>query len=183
MGKIIIWLGVVAVVTLTGILTYRLTLPFEQKFFSKASTKNVLEKSPYYVDQEGWSFVMNGTSKNYTSYSFERNDSDTLKHIIFLINENDEAFEIFEYKKVFRLGNRFKCTVWMNSTDTLFSYVEKDNDEKLFIRGEYYFKYTFLKMTTDEMKYFLLYEDSLTRVRGNNLLRLPALDEVKRKQL
>jgi hypothetical protein len=74
------------------------------------------------------------------------------------------------------------CVVSMLSNDTLFYYI-KTEETKKFIIGEYAYLHAFLKLDSSELDFYFLYEDSLKKVKGDNLPRLRALNEFERKKL
>jgi len=166
-----------------GYLGYQLFLPMEVKFFRMPPVRELIHSSPYYLDNDGWQFVMHGEYGGYHSVSFQKSDLDTLKHIIILLDSNDRPFRVHEYKKNFQVDDKLKYFVRMNSTDTLLAYFEKNSGDKFFVAGEYYYKFMSLNLDSGQRKYFMLYKDSLTRIRGNDLPELPNLNEKERRQL
>jgi hypothetical protein len=152
-----------------GIITYRIT-PSYKYFFFKTSTKEILSAAPYYIDKSGWEFVMKGVTEDRESISFEKNNSDTLKHIIFSTSKND-AIDIIRYTKRYRKNSTF-CFLRMDSKDTLVSYYVCSSDT-IFQRGEYLNRFSELKLDTAERKFYLLHRDSLKIIRGDNLPKLP----------
>jgi hypothetical protein len=144
-----------------GIVIY-FSIPFEAKFFSKESTEKVIRNLPYYVDRSGWTLVMDGNTEGQHSFSFENDQPDTVKHIIFALDEKDDAVKVIQFSKKF-VNNSKRQYLRMNAKGILYSfYVDQETGDSIFQTGEYYYKYTNLKMNQRESEYYLLYKDSLS---------------------
>ena len=55
----------------------------ENQFFDRQSTQLLINSLPYYVDKAGWRLKLEGNTDGQKSLSFEQQDKDTLKHVIF----------------------------------------------------------------------------------------------------
>jgi hypothetical protein len=127
----------------------------------------------YHNNYDGWKLVREDNSSKWdTKFTIEKNDNDTLK-ILFFLEAKDGSVMLNEYKKQFPCNVTDTCYLEMNSQDTLFFYGQR-NGLKTFEVGEYAYRFTFMKMNKGEREYYLDHEDSLRRVRGNNLPLLPS---------
>ena len=146
-------------------------------FGCKEGWQKALEKIDrtllYGNDYKDWKLVREIKNEWDTDYIVEKNDNDTLKILLFLEGKKDGSIRPYEYKKRYPCSNNTDtCYLEMTSQDTLFFY-RKHNDEKLFEVGEYAYRFAYFKMDSTEANYYLKHEDSLKRVRGSNLPKLP----------
>lgn len=67
------------------------------------------------------------------------------------------------------------------NSDTLFHYKASlfGALNKVFISGKYYYQYLFFGLNKKQLDFFLLHEDSLTSIKGQNLPLLPELDSLR----
>ncbi len=127
----------------------------------------------YTNNPSGWELVQEIEQEWDINYTIKKIDNDTLKVLFFAIGnkEKDDKIFINGYAKTFRCNQTDTCYLKMTSQDTLF-YYRQHSKEKIFEVGEYAYRFTYLKMDTVEINYYLEHEDSLRRVKGNNLPRL-----------
>ena len=166
------------VIIVIAFLTFRLT-PYPYIFFHKPSTSEVISKLPYYVgNKSGWDLILVGSRDGYESMSFQKNEADTFKHIIFAIDENRTPFKVINFLKRYE-SNGVNYQVYCNDIDTLYAYYINKAMDTVFIRGEYFHKYQNMEFNKNmrEFEYFILYKDSLTNVRGDNLPKFPTMTE------
>jgi hypothetical protein len=134
---------------------------------------NNVDKSLLYGnDRKGWQLVQEIKNEWDTYYTIEKIDNDTSKVLFFLQANGDGTTNVSGYRKIFKCNKTDTCYLKMSSQDTLFFYRE-NNHQKIFEVGEYAYHHSYFKMDSIEVKYYLEHEDSLRRVRGNNLPRLP----------
>jgi hypothetical protein len=126
----------------------------------------------YHNDYQGWKLVREIKNEWDNDYIIEKTDKDTLKILLFLEGKKDGSIRPYEYKKRYPCNGVDTCFLEMTSQDTLFYYREKEG-LKIFEVGEYAYLFTHMKMDSIELDYYLKHEDSLRRVRGNNLPKLP----------
>lgn len=165
---------------ITGVVIY-FSIPFEIKFFLKGSTRDIISTLPYFVDNSGWDFVLTGNTDGQSSLSFEKKETDTVKHVIFSVDAHKNPLGVIRYTKKFRENGK-EHTIKMGSNDTLFSYYVGESRDTVFQIGEYYYRFIYFKLDTAEQKYYLLHKDSLKSIRGDNLPKLPFLSEKDRKR-
>jgi len=126
----------------------------------------------YHNDYQGWKLVREIKNEWDTDYIIEKIDNDTLKTLLFLEPKKEGSIVPYEYKKRFPCNGMDTCYLEMTSQDTLFFYREH-NKKKIFEVGEYAYRFTYFKMDSTEANYYLKHEDSLRKVRGTNLPKLP----------
>ena len=126
----------------------------------------------YHNDHQNWRLVRETKNEWDNDYIIEKIDADTLKILLFLEGKKDGSIKPYEYKKRYPCGDVDTCYLEMTSQDTLFFYREH-NDKKIFEVGEYAYFFTFMKMDSSEANYYMKYGDSLRKVRGTNLRKLP----------
>ena len=126
----------------------------------------------YRNDHRGWELVREDNSSQWDiKYTLKKNDNDTSK-VLFFLEGKDGSIEVNGYKKHYPCNAVDTCYLEMTSQDTLFFYREY-NDKKIFKVGEYAYLFTYMKMDSSEANYYLKHEDSLKRIRGSNLPKLP----------
>ncbi|MCZ8215967.1 MAG: hypothetical protein O9262_06985 [Cyclobacteriaceae bacterium] len=148
--------------------------------FSLFSCKEKWQKALEKVDQrllygndiQGWKLVQEINNEWEVNYTVEKMDNDTLKTIFFLEGVKDGSMIVNRYQKQYRCNDTDTCYLDMTSQDTLYFYRQNFNGEKIFEVGEYAYRFTYFKMDSAEVTYYLKHEDSLKRVRGSNLPRL-----------
>lgn len=160
---------------------------FANSFFSKDSTQHLLNVSPYFISNSfnNWSIKFIGAYDiDSLSIRFFKIENDTIKNLTFAVDKFEDAnpFYIIVYEKQYKIGNRIFLTNY-SSKDTLYSYSSIQNsDEKVFIRGGYFYKGSHAGLATNEQRYYRLYRDSLDKIRGNYLPTLPELSPEEMKK-
>ena len=133
--------------------------------------KKVEKSKIYNNDYKKWELVQEFRNEFHTYYTLRKNDGDTLK-ILFLAEENNIGLVYVNgYRKKFKCKID-TCNLEMTSQDTLFFYKQNTFGEKKFEVGEYAYRFTYFRMDSIEGNYYLKHEDSLRRVKGNNLPKL-----------
>lgn len=96
----------------------------------------------------------------------------------------DTSYVLFFYESIFdgsvniqRIRKRFSCEydtchLEMDSKDTLYFYKENPSGIKDFVVGEYAYRFERLLLDSVELEIYLNKEDSLRKLRGNNLPKL-----------
>lgn len=151
-----------------------LRIPFERKFFYYPSTKNLIKSLTYYVNSTGWKLVLLGNTDGKSSASFEMIEGDTLKHIIFSLDERESGVDVIRFTKSFENANG-RHSLRLNSRDTLYYFTVTKRNDTLFSTGEYYYRFANFQMTKSESDYYVLHMDSLKKIKGDNLPMLPSL--------
>lgn len=143
-----------------------------QSGWQKALQK--IDKDSFYQnDYQGWELVRETRKEWETEYTVLKKDNDTLKVLFFFEGTKDGKINIGGYSKRYNCNGADTCFLRMYLRDTLFLYSENSKKEKTFEVGEYYYRFSYFKMDTAELNYYSKHEDSLRRVRGNNLPKLP----------
>lgn len=125
----------------------------------------------YNNDPSGWHLLQEIPTKFTTEYTIEKIENDTLK-ILYFGTATDEENYIIEYRKRFPCGEMDTCFINIHpELDTLF-YYKQSNGIKKFVVGEYSYRFINQMFSAEEQEFFFLHEDSLRRVRGNNLPKL-----------
>ncbi len=132
-------------------------------------------------DQPALSSIIPEITEGYNAFNFEERLGDTL--IIFQIHYNSDTGKcyVLDYQKMFE-DSAFRYMLLVNNNDTAY-FVKQDKvtREEIFIVGEYFFRAMHSLMTKEERRYFELYQDSLMKVRGDDLPSLPSLTEEEQK--
>lgn len=142
--------------------------------------KRMDDSSLHNNSPKDWSLVQEIKNEWDINYTIEKIDGDTLKTLFFVEGKDGSTFTS-EYWKTYPC-EKDTCRLVMASNDTVYFYKEKDG-AKTFYVGEYEYRYIHMLFTNDELDFYRLYEDSLKRVKGNDLPRLPILSEQERKKL
>jgi len=109
-----------------------------------------------------------------TNFIIKNSGSDTLIISSFFYHGNGDSVEIHYLTKEFMKGG-YKHFLEFKR-DTLYYYkYDTVNKSKEFIAGEYSYKNRRHKLGEDEVDYYYEYKDSLDKVKGNNLPKLPKL--------
>lgn len=98
----------------------------------------------------------------------------------FKFNKSVNSYAISDFVKSFQNGEKKYSLSLLSNNDTLhLSYFTDSANIKnpTFIVGEYAFRYSYLKLSAGEQRYYELHYDSLRRVRGNDLPPLPEIEE------
>ncbi len=111
-----------------------------------------------------------------TSYTISKTDNDTLKILDLIVGNQREDIFINRYVKSFRCNERDTCHLEMNAQDTIFFY-RQNGRVKIFEVGEYTYRYHFFRLENTEIDFYRAHEDSLRKVKGNNLPKLPLLNK------
>lgn len=127
--------------------------------------KRIDKKSFFKNDPSGWKNFQYIESMD--QYMIFKYDGDTLKYLKFIPDENNIPV-ISQYEMKFPCGLLDTCFLRMQAKDTLF-YFKENKDGKEFFVGEYAYRYTSTRMSTEEMDFYENHEDSLRRIKGNNL--------------
>ncbi|MEO9966253.1 MAG: hypothetical protein ABJF11_10715 [Reichenbachiella sp.] len=148
---------------------------------SKGAVKLNLNMVDYYIDPIGWEVMVSSESDENLFYSMRKEDGDTSKFLTFFSDKDQQVQKIDSYTKEFYLGE-IKHHVCMYE-DTFYYYTENQFSEKVFIIGEYNFRFSNAQLSPDELGYYVLYRDSLGRIRGHNLPKLPPISEEEREKI
>lgn len=153
--------------------------PSGQKFFGKDSTKMALKNTPYFItnSSDDWSARFIGSHDNFDSLSirFHKIEKDTSKDVIFSVDRKLNAVSVLMYQKKYN-GTKGKYFVRYGRTDTLYCYYTSDGSQKkTFVVGEYFHRGENLGFDLAERPYYLLHKDSLDRIHGNDLPKLPVV--------
>lgn len=151
--------------------------PFGQMFFEKDSTKLAFSKAPYFISNSSrdWSVGFIGSFDAFDSLSIRlsKTEADTSKSVTLSLDKNRNAISVLIYLKEYKDRKR-NYSVMFGPKDTLYSYyTSEDTQKKHFLVGEYYYRGVHRGFDPDETIYYLLHKDSLDRVRGNDLSKLP----------
>ncbi|GEM_PF-5498021 len=108
-------------------------------------------------------------------------DGDTIKSLDFIISGSRS--EIYEFRKKFPCGEADTCVLYIDPpNDTIYSY-KRSNGQNYFYSGEYNYRFINLLFEKDEYDFYLFFEDSLSRVKGNGLPKLPNLSPLQKSKL
>ena len=182
--KKVLTIYIISGLLLIGCVKKQQGLKFPQEFFFEDSTKNVLLNTSYFVSSfpEDWNFKFIGSfeANDTTTAEFSKLENDTLKYVVVALDKNNNAISILQYEKEFPDGVK-KYHVVFGRSDTLYCFYTLGAG-KVFVNGEYFYKGSHLGFESDERKYYQLYKDSLNRVKGNNLPKLPPLSKAEEEK-
>jgi len=139
--------------------------------------KKVDSQALFNNNYKDWTINQEITEGEYSIYKY---DGDTLKTLVFVLDNNDVPV-INLYEMTFPCNKKDTCFVKMEGNDTLFYYSQNMGVKNFFV-GEYVYRWYKSDMG-DEYDYYYLYEDSLRKVKGNNLPKLPSLNELEKEKL
>lgn len=146
------------------------------------SSLRKVDGSPFsFNNYEGWELVQEIKNDDSFDFLLKKKDGDTLKSLLIYLSNNGEVY-VNHYDKKFPCNDIDTCYLYFSSTDTLYYYSQR-NKVKTFIKGEYAYRFMFMQLKISEKDYYLLYEDSLKKVIGTDLPRLPELNEKEKLQL
>lgn len=155
---------------------------FPEDFFIEDSTRSGLKQLPYFIStsERNWNLEFIGAFEDFDSLSarFSNLEGDTVKNLIIALDKYNNAVKVLRYEKEF-FKDAKKYYVVFGKSDTLFCYYKDVTDQKVFVTGEYSYRGSHMGFDQNERKYYLLHKDSLDKVRGNNLPKLPMLTEVE----
>ena len=136
----------------------------------KDAIKNVDPKIIYNNSPDGWNEIqVFQVGQGNSLVTVQKIHRDTTKYL-FLTLHDDGRMLTNRYSRKFPCDGD-TCMLEVNEIDTLYFY-KHSGGEKTFISGEYQYRYEYdLLKTRKEREYFEEHEDSLRRVRGNNLSR------------
>lgn len=129
----------------------------------------------YGNSKAGWKlFQKSKMSEDSWEYALSRFDGDTVRNLFLNTDDNGHVMSS-EYKAAYPCGMSDTCFLSMNNGDTLYLY-SKRGDVKTFVVGEYGYRFTYMQLKRAELDYYLTHEDSLLKVKGNGLRRLPGYE-------
>lgn len=161
------------------VLSVMLTLSCQQDW--KSTLERFDKNQLYGNDHEGWVLFQELENEYDYEYTLQKIDKDTLK-VLFLLQSKNGNHYVNGYKKTFNCGSIDTCHLEMQQRDTLFYYKTRQG-QKIFIQGEYSYRFTMMKFGKEELDFYTLYEDSLRVVKGNKLPKLPSLNAMERSRL
>ena len=131
----------------------------------------IKEKYPY-VNVSNFALTQKNEVGENTFYSYKGEQNDTILNLSFY--KIDDVITIDKYSKIYK-DSLFYFQLLMNN-DTIFYYKENvKTKEKEFYYGEYRYRFMTGLLKMKEMDYYMLYKDSLDKVKGTNLPELPEL--------
>lgn len=135
------------------------------KFYPELKTVNIWDITTLVRDkEEGYIYCsMEGVNDNNVKYG-----------VGFYIDIKTDAVKIDLMDKEFFVGDTMMHFSY-ESLDTQYVYFvpSQNKEQKIFIRGEYAYKYAFGGMKWSEKEYYINHLDSLRAIKGNNLPPLP----------
>lgn len=140
-----------------------------------------MKDSPYYITStlSNWKINFIGgvyDGANTLTARITKLDADTIKNLVIFFNKDMVSTGIAEYSKEFST-KQHRHHLLFDKRDTLYHYYSseiKENSSKTFIVGGYYFKsITHNSMTFEERSFFRTHRDSLVKIKGNDLPKLP----------
>ena len=158
---------------------------FTQYAENKDYYKHLLKISKYYkhFDTTGWLLDKvfydddgSGSAHYYVVKSMK--DTSYFLNFNFYKTNDEEFYTIVMFRKTF-IDNAFKHYVYFGKqNDTLYHYKTPINDskEKIFIIGKYLYLSKNFKLNRGQRKFFEKYRDSLSKIRGDTLPKLPSLE-------
>lgn len=108
-------------------------------------------------------------------------DGDTIKSLDFIISGSRS--EIYEFRKKFPCGDADTCVLYIDPPNDTIYYYKRSNGHNYFYSGEYNFRFEYLLFDKNEFDFYLFFEDSLSKVKGNGLPNLPTLTPLQQSKL
>lgn len=151
---------------------------YDEAYFEDKLERFIEEgRSTYsFSGKENWEIyqIFEGVRDNSLDFTFKCMDRDTLKSLsLYVSKETDEVF-IDSYIKNYP-KNDFEIELVMK-TDTFYCYKEKAG-VKDFITGEYNYRFAHLDLAPEELNFYLVFKDSLGKIKGSSLPSLPFLSD------
>lgn len=115
----------------------------------------------------------------------QRADTDTSYCLSFSYFPLSEKYVIDGFSQSFKKKDNYYHEMSIHNNDTIYHFfcteaVSKERmipiNERHFITGKYYYLYHDGWLSEQQMRYFELHEDSLTKVRGNSIIELPGIN-------
>ena len=128
------------------------------------------------VDKIGWTLNYYIDKDKSTFYEISNKVADTLINFSFRHYKDNDKYIIEDYNKFYK-NKKDNCFYSLQlKKDTLYYYKMRDLSSQLakeFIVGKYYYQYIYNQLKLGQKRYFELHVDSLIKIRGNNLPKLP----------
>lgn len=128
------------------------------------------------IEPNNWT-IKHYYKDDYIFYQLHKKVADTILNFEFEYYKEYDKYVILDYNKLyFDTNNKFYYSLQLKK-DTLYYYRMRDPSsiEKEFIVGKYYYLWKFNQLTQGQKDYFIKHRDSLIKVRGNELPKLPEL--------
>lgn len=146
----------------------------DNDIYYKLNRLSVQDRNLMYKD------LMNSES----DYTFE--EGDCIESLNYYYYKSEDKIVVDSYSKSY-FGNKYLYVLQMDNSDTIYYYkVDRLNykeGKKVFIVGKYNYLYITGNLESKEEDYYILYKDSLSKVRGNNVSPLPELTEIEKIKL
>lgn len=150
----------------------------------KTHLENLQEKNNQ-IDLEGWEVVQKTeTGLDISFFSLKKQIGDTTFSLSFSYLKKNGRYKLYDFVKSYNSDSSYNEMALINS-DTLYFFKYKAINNKTdnplhyadmnFIKGKYYYMYRRGELNGGQKEYFENHIDSLTRIKGNNLLELPDL--------
>lgn len=133
-------------------------------------------KTYHFSSKQGWELqtIFEGIRENTIDVTFLKEEVDTTKSLGLYIDLSSELGFIESYQKnYFSEGKEIELLM---KKDTFYCF-EQLEDKKEFIVGAYNYRFSTMRMKPEELNFYLVYKDSLGRVRGSDLPKLPYLSD------
>lgn len=147
-----------------------------------------INKLNYQIQQDDWEVITKTTLDDDTYFYLEKRISDTIYSLAFTYFKAKQKYIIDGYTKSYKANSIYHEMALLNN-DTLYFFTKPTSgdiidegkyihiDSLNFIMGKYYYIYRMGRLNSRQRLYFDMNMDSLIRIRGNNLPRLPEINE------
>jgi hypothetical protein len=139
---------------------------------------NVKEINEVYND---WELVDYSKLDSFDRYRVSKIHGDTVKILDFAVS--DSYSDIYAYTKEFPCGDADTCVLYIDPPNDTIYYYKGSNGHNYFYSGEYNFRFEYLLFDKNEFNFYLFFEDSLSKVKGNGLPNLPTLTSLQQSKL
>lgn len=136
------------------------------------------------IPKDGWEIQNHEYWSSTIDYSLVRKNSDTIYYLRFkkilhdsIFNKGDDLYSILYYRKEFKDSKfEFVLDLGLNSdTNYFFKRSFTNPDSLIFIRGKYCYLFKNGYLNNDQSGFYFKNKDSLKRVKGDNLPKLPEI--------
>jgi hypothetical protein len=154
--------------------------PF-RKAIAYYNIKNISNWKLYEAFKEKNGLNIDGYKYSGGFYYYKKTINDTIYWLAFeyYFNNNDTIFFPREFYKRYEDDYFQYVSLYGKNGDILFSYKAAlfGRLTKIFITGKYFYQYFCNELNSKQHIYFIMNKDSLKKIRGHNLPKLPEADE------
>lgn len=139
---------------------------------------DLIKSQKYFIDSTGWVKISENYYDENFHFSLSKIEKDTSKFLTLVADKDGYVINIESYYKEFFIDDYLHCISFKK--DTFYHYAQSPFGEKTFFVGEYNYRFENALLEVEELDYYVMYSDSLGKVKGTNLPKLRELNSFEK---